>query len=215
MIRHLHVLRRLCRWPLVWAFHLTDQGEVIRGDVESWCRRRYREAGPIADELLELGRTREFRNVFYFRLSRGNGAGRLAALVLRRLLKPVSQLDIACDSIGPGLVIAHGYGTVINAERIGPNLWVHQGVTIGWDYTRGRPTIGENVFIGTGAAVLGPVTVGDGAVIGANAVVTRDVPPGATMVGVPARQVERRQGSAPPSTVAGVPLSADLVDPVA
>jgi serine O-acetyltransferase len=66
-------------------------------------------------------------------------------------------------------------------------------VTVGWDY-RGarRPIIGDNVFIGAGAKVLGAVTVGDGARIGANAVVVCDVPAGATAVGVPARIVERR-----------------------
>ena len=99
-------------------------------------------------------------------------------------------LDLGGTDIGPGLFISHGQGTILSAERIGANLWVHQGVTIGWDY-RGdrRPIIGDDVFIGAGAKILGAVTVGDGARIGANAVVVSDVPAGATAVGIPARIV--------------------------
>jgi serine O-acetyltransferase len=90
--------------------------------------------------------------------------------------------------IGPGLFISHGQGTILSAERIGSNLQVHQGVTVGWDYKGDRrPIIGNDVFIGAGAKVLGAVTIGDGARIGANAVVVCDVPPGATAVGIPAR----------------------------
>jgi serine O-acetyltransferase len=86
------------------------------------------------------------------------------------------------------LFVSHGQGTILSAERIGANLWVHQGVTVGWDY-RGqrRPIVGDNVFIGAGAKVLGAITVCDGAQIGANAVVVRDVPAGATAVGIPAQ----------------------------
>ena len=91
------------------------------------------------------------------------------------------------------MFISHGQNTILSAERIGTNLQVHQGVTVGWDY-RGprRPIIGDDVFIGAGAKVLGAVTVGDRARIGANAVVLCDVPDGATMVGVPAHLVEHR-----------------------
>ena len=186
--------RRANLLPLLVAFRLTDQQGCIAEDVEAWCRHRYREAGPVRDELLDLGRAPEFRSIFYYRLRQGNVGGRRAAKVLRRILKPLPMLDLATDHIGGGLMISHGFGTVLNAERIGRNFWVHQGVTVGWDYLRGRPTIGDDVFVGTGAAILGPVTVGDGAIIGANAVVTKDVAPGATAVGVPAREVARGGG---------------------
>jgi serine O-acetyltransferase len=104
--------------------------------------------------------------------------------------KGIPGLDMTGTVIGPGLFISHGQGTILSAERIGANLQVHQGVTVGWDY-RGdrRPIIGDDVFIGAGAKILGALTVGDGARIGANAVVVCDVPPRATAVGVPARIV--------------------------
>jgi serine O-acetyltransferase len=99
-------------------------------------------------------------------------------------------LDLSGTTIGPGLFISHGQGTILSAESIGANCQVHQGVTVGWDY-RGerRPVIGDEVFIGAGAKILGPVTIGDKAMIGANAVVVCDVPPGATAVGIPARVI--------------------------
>jgi serine O-acetyltransferase len=130
----------------------------------------------------------EFRGVFYHRLASGNPAGRLGGRLAQHIWKTVPGLDLSGTVIGPGLFISHGQGTILSAERIGANLWVHQGVTVGWDY-RGdrRPVIGDDVFIGAGAKILGAITVGTGARIGANAVVVCDVPPGATAVGIPAR----------------------------
>lgn len=99
-------------------------------------------------------------------------------------------LDLSGSEIGPGLFVSHGQDTVLSAQRIGANLQVHQGVTVGWDYRADRrPIIGDGVFIGAGAKILGAVTIGDGARIGANAVVLCDVPPGATAVGIPGRIV--------------------------
>ena len=95
--------------------------------------------------------------------------------------------------IGPGLVIPHTNGTVLGAARIGSNVTVFHQVTLGakladfgFDLAL-RPQIGDEVIIAAGAKVLGPVRIGNGAVIGANAVVVDDVPAGATAVGVPAR----------------------------
>lgn len=88
---------------------------------------------------------------------------------------------------GEGVFIPHMNGIVVNPEaRIGSNCTVFQQVTIGsfgvFDKS-GSPDIGNGVLIGAGAKVLGPVKIGDGARIGANAVVTKDVPAGATVVG--------------------------------
>lgn len=97
---------------------------------------------------------------------------------------------------GPGLVLIHATGIVINGRvRGGADLRIEHQVTIGAE--RGRsPVLGDGVFIGAGAKVIGPVTVGDGARIGANAVVVHDVPPHATVVGIPARVVRRRGATA-------------------
>ncbi|MBP5245538.1 MAG: serine O-acetyltransferase, partial [Clostridia bacterium] len=93
--------------------------------------------------------------------------------------------------IGSGLFIDHGSGVVIGETAvIGDNCTIYQGVTLGGtgkDVGKRHPTIGNNVMIGAGAKVLGPFTVGDNAKIAAGAVVLREVPAGATAVGVPAR----------------------------
>lgn len=92
---------------------------------------------------------------------------------------------------GPGLVLVHSGGIVINgAVRGGTDVTIEHQVTIGAE--RGRsPQLGSGVFLGAGAKVIGCVSVGDGAKVGANAVVVRDVPPGSTAVGVPARIIVR------------------------
>lgn len=98
--------------------------------------------------------------------------------------------------IGSGLVIAHTQGTVLGAARIGQNLTLFHQVTLGAknaDYSYHlelRPTIGNDVTLSVGAKVLGPVEVGDGAVVGANAVVLNHVPAGMLAVGVPAKNID-------------------------
>lgn len=91
--------------------------------------------------------------------------------------------------IGRGVVIDHGRGVVIGeTAEVGDGCLIYQGVTLGGTgKERGKrhPTLGKNVLVGAGAKLLGPFTVGDGAKIGAGAVVLSDVPPGATVVGMP------------------------------
>jgi serine O-acetyltransferase len=90
---------------------------------------------------------------------------------------------------GPGLVLIHATGIVINgAVRGGSNISIEHQVTIGAE-RRQSPVIGDDVFIGAGAKIIGAVTIGQGARIGANAVVVHDVPPWSTAVGVPARVI--------------------------
>ncbi len=93
---------------------------------------------------------------------------------------------------GPGLVLIHPVGVVINSSvRAGRNVWIESGVVIGDN--RGRvPQIGDDVFLGSGAKVIGGVRLGHGAQVGANAVVLQDVPDGTLAIGVPARIVARR-----------------------
>jgi len=91
--------------------------------------------------------------------------------------------------IGPGFVILHSVGVVINTNvRAGRNLVVYHGVTLGAERNR-SPVLGDNVYIGAGAKIIGGVKVGSDVRVGANAVVTKDVPDGATVVGIPARIV--------------------------
>ncbi len=96
-------------------------------------------------------------------------------------------------TIGRRLVIDHGMGVVIGeTAEIGDDCLLYQGVTLGGtgkDQGKRHPTLGDNVMVGSGARVLGPFKVGDNARIAAGAVVLREVPPGCTAVGVPARIV--------------------------
>ncbi len=91
--------------------------------------------------------------------------------------------------VGGGLYIAHPIGTVVSAECIGENCTIIAGVTIGLRGTHRFPRIGNNVFIGAGARILGDIDIGDDAVIGANAVVINDIPAGGTAVGIPAKVI--------------------------
>ena len=120
---------------------------------------------------------------------------------LRFLARLNSQIARHCTGIeihpgaqiGRRLVIDHGMGIVIGeTAEVGDDVLLYHGVTLGGtgkDHGKRHPTIGNNVLISTGAKVLGPFKVGDGARIAANAVVLREVPENATAVGIPARVV--------------------------
>lgn len=116
---------------------------------------------------------------------------RLAAL-RHRFWSVVSGADIPLNCrIGGGLLLPHPNGIVIHPDAvIGPNCLIFQQVTLGAAHGA-LPVLGGHVDIGAGAKLIGGVRIGDHAQIGANAVVTRDVPPGATAVGIPARIIER------------------------
>lgn len=135
-----------------------------------------------------------------------------AAMILYRLMQwsrrwylwPLEMIfnklnAVCCNCIigrgtefGPGFVLIHSTGVVINGGvRGGSNVHLYHQVTLGAD-RRGAPVLGDDVFIGAGAKVIGPVTIGAGARIGANAVVLHDIPPHVTAVGIPARIVRRR-----------------------
>ena len=91
--------------------------------------------------------------------------------------------------IGEGTIIAHSVGIVLHhMSVIGKRCQIYQNVTIGGGL---GPKIGDDVIIGANAVILGNIIVGDGAKIGAGAVVVKDVPPGVTVVGVPGREIKK------------------------
>jgi serine O-acetyltransferase len=106
------------------------------------------------------------------------------------------EIAVKCH-IGKGLFLPHTQGTVIGAISIGENAIIFQGVTLGSreiDYSyqdSSRPIVGDNVIIGSGAKVLGGLTLGSGSRVGANAVVLNDVGPGLLAIGVPAKVIDK------------------------
>jgi serine O-acetyltransferase len=120
--------------------------------------------------------------------------GPLAALVYKLNAFLTGAVIGRGAEFGPGLVILHSVGLVVNKSvRGGANVILEGSVTIGAEKDR-SPVLGDNVFIGSGARVIGGVMLGSDVRIGANAVVVKDVPDGATAVGVPARVVKTRGG---------------------
>lgn len=118
----------------------------------------------------------------------------LLARLISQLCRFFTGIEIHPGAkIGKGLFIDHGMGVVIGeTAEVGDDVTIYHGVTLGGTgkHTGKRhPTIGNNVFIGTGAKILGPITVGDNAKIGANSVVLHNVPEGATAVGIRAKNI--------------------------
>lgn len=177
--------------------HTIAQHPILRQDLEQWQYRKRRRLPAGIDDREAPGwllrRYPEYRSVFYYRLShlpdRDAGTSLLLRL-LQRMLPPLASLAIHGQSIGSGLYVHHGLCTIINAQSIGRNFWVSQQVTVG-ESKGGRPVIGDEVHITAGAKVFGAITIGDRVVVGANAVVNKDVPPDCTVVGIPARIVRR------------------------
>lgn len=107
------------------------------------------------------------------------------AVLRHRFWSAVSGADIPLNAkIAGGLLLPHPNGIVVHPDvEIGPNCLLFQQVTLGSD-GRGVPSLGGHVDVGAGAKLIGPIKIGDHARIGANAVVTKDVPPGATAIGM-------------------------------
>ncbi|MGC2520189.1 MAG: serine O-acetyltransferase [Burkholderiales bacterium] len=122
-------------------------------------------------------------------------------------------------TIGRRVFIDHGMGVVIGeTAEIGDDCTLYHGVTLGgttWNKGKRHPTLGRGVVIGAGAKLLGPFTVGDGAKIGSNAVVVKDVPPGATAVGIPARIILNEQDKSREEKAAKLGFSAYAVTAMA
>ncbi|BEP13388.1 hypothetical protein acdb102_16990 [Acidothermaceae bacterium B102] len=165
--------------------------DVITKDMIRWqeCKDRP-ERGLLALLLLLTDTTPEFRNLYNYRLAKTGMLGVIISRSQAVVYKPELSLFVRSDSIGPGLYIQHGFASSIAAESIGANCWVNQQVTIGKDSFSRAPRIEDDVVIATGAIVIGGITIGKGAHIGAGAVVTKDVPPGMVAVGVPAKYRE-------------------------
>jgi serine O-acetyltransferase len=139
----------------------------------------------------------------------------LVPRLMSELVHRMTGIDIHPGAtIGQGFFIDHGTGVVIGGTAIvGDGVTIYQGVTLGGTSLQRKkrhPTICDNVVVGSGAAVLGDITIGENVKIGANSVVVKDVPPNSTVVGIPGRVVLQ---DGRPVAVAAARPQVDLPDP--
>ena len=167
--------------------------QLVRTDLQAkaqWC---YGRAGwrEIVKTLLTDGTAA----MLWYRLMQWSRRWRLAPLEM--LCNKLNAICCNCiigrgAEFGPAFVLIHSTGIVINGRvRGGEHVYLEHQVTIGAE-RRQSPRLGDHVFVGAGAKIVGAVTIGSGSRIGANAVVLHDIPAGATAVGIPAKVVRRR-----------------------
>ncbi len=170
----------------------------IFSDIKSDYRAVF-ERDPAARNSLEVIFTSPgFQAVVAHRISHSlwNNHLKFPARLLSHFSRILTGIEIHPGArIGKGFFIDHGMGVVIGeTSEIGDNVTVYHGVTLGGtSYTRDKrhPTVKDNVTIGAGAKILGPLTIGENSKIGANSAVIKDVPPDSTVVGIPGNVVSR------------------------
>ena len=168
---------------------LKESKKLIVSDIDRWF------------ELLKINKSnnfynitylflykKEFRNLFYNRVKQEKY---YLSKMIKILYPEEKTLFINTNKIGKGLFIQHGFATIISAKEIGDNCWINQQVTIGFNGDGNNPVIGNNVKITAGAKVIGKIKVDDNSVIGANAVVVKDVPKNVVMGGIPAKVIKK------------------------
>ncbi len=183
--------------------------------------RAYREKDPAAHSWLEVLLCYPgLHAIFWHRIAQAMWTRglRLPARVVAYFSRWLTGIEIhPAARVGRRVIIDHGMGVVIGeTAEVGDDVYMYHQVTLGGTSSeRGKrhPTIGNNVIIGAGAKILGAITVGDHARVGANAVVLQPVPPCTTVVGIPARPIERRHDEPPCFDPYGTPKEAAL-DPL-
>ena len=160
-----------------------------------------------------------FHALLFYRISHWLWRNRL--LFLGRFISNIGRFFTGIEihpaaKIGGGFFIDHGMGVVIGeTTEIGENCTIFQGVTLGGvslDKGKRHPTLKDNVIVGAGATILGPVTIGSNSRIGAGSVVVNEVPPDSTVLGIPGKVVYT--GAQPPDSFVDIDYG-DISDPVA
>ena len=190
-MKRLFVLLTCWRFVLHWMYYKSaDNGEVIKEDLLRNIKQFLHKENLSFLNFCELLTFYVMvRNIFYARVAYRH---HYYAKVLSVFARPLPLLDISSTAeIGGGLIVQHGYGTIIAPRKIGKNCWVNQGVTIGYTNDDDCPTLGDNVTVYAGAKILGDVHVGNNVVVAANAVVVKDVEDNCIVGGVPAKVIKR------------------------
>ena len=165
---------------------------LISSDIRAKAVWLYEDTSPQA--LLKAWLTDGTFAMIVYRLMQASHRCHLSPLVM--LFNKINTVFGRCiigrgAEFGPGFVLIHSYGVVINSSvRGGRGVKIEHLVTIGAE-AGDSPSLGDNVFVGAGAKIVGPITIGNNVKIGANAVVTKDIPDNTTAVGIPAKAVEQ------------------------
>ena len=177
--------------PAFFCLRYNKLREKCVQDLNVWIRYvpEVEKCGSVIQFGYILMNYKECRNIFLNRLHRN-----IVMYVMTKMLFPPLDscyINMPPEKIGGGFSLQHGFSTVIAAKEIGKNCRVFQQVTVGF-HGEHAPVIGDDVQITAGAIVIGNVHIGDGATVGAGAVVTHDVPENAVVAGVPAKVIKMK-----------------------
>ena len=184
----------LCELPAKIGDAIKAVKDEINDDIEAVRERDPAAKGKAEILLLNSG----VHAILCYRISHKLYLGKhyFSARAISQIARHLTGIEIHPGAtIGKGFFIDHGMGVVIGeTTEIGDNCTIYQGVTLGGtgkDVGKRHPTLGNNVLIGAGAKVLGPITIEDNCKVAANAVVLKEIPENSTAVGIPAKVVRR------------------------
>lgn len=188
MIRKLlYFFGQLLFIPHIILFLVSKEKKTIIQDVYAKSEIKSSLLSICYDLSYNLLLSKYFRTLYYFRINT------IFSKILRIFYPKQATFIIDINTkIGGGLILAHPYSTILNASSIGKNVYVNHLVTIG-EKDNKKPIIGNNVELHANCMVIGGITIGDNAIIGAGAVVVKDVPANTIAVGNPAKIIEKKR----------------------
>lgn len=167
-------------FPHLLAYKLSRRGKMFKLDLQCMFGN-----DNLSTFVCKMREKKYIRNLFYYRMG----------YTFFELFSFLCQSDktlhlMGCGKLGKHSFLQHSQNTFLNADKIGDNFYCLHNVTVGNDRIKGRPTIGNNVTIYTGAVVVGNISIGNNVIIAANAVVRSNVPNNVLVSGVPAKIVK-------------------------